>query len=247
MEEKPKRDFFLPASIIIAALLISFSLIYSVGKKSLSQEKRINFPNQVSSENRAYFGQIDLTNVPVLGNPEAPVTIIEYGDYQCPFCAHFFEEVEPLVKKEYIETGKAKFIYKDLAFLGPESILAAEATKCAQEQGKYWEFHDAIFEIEINEDLRDDGKKNGSSENSGNLTQEFFVNLARQFSLDSKAFQECLKSRKYNAYIEKDFNEARSIVPDLGTPLFFINNEIVRGFVPYSEFQKVLEKALKFK
>src|SRR3990167_3005650 len=81
----------------------------------------------------------------VLGDQNAPVTIIEYGDYQCPFCGKFFKETEPTLRENYIKTGKVKFVYRDFAFLGQESLWAANAAQCAGEQGKFWEYHDYLY------------------------------------------------------------------------------------------------------
>lgn len=112
----------------------------------------------------------------ILGDPNAPVTVIEYGDYQCPFCARFFTDVEPFIRDEYIKTGKVKMVFRNYAFLGPESVDAAEAAECAKDQGKFWEFHDALYEAEA-----EDGR-----EHNGNLNKDLFVEISEKLGLTKK-------------------------------------------------------------
>jgi protein-disulfide isomerase len=109
----------------------------------------------------------------ILGDTKAPVTVIEYGDYQCPFCARFFTDVEPLLREQYIKTGKVRMIFRNYPFLGNESIAAAEAAECAKDQGKFWDFHDALYTAE-----HQDGR-----ENNGNLTNQAFYQLADSIKL----------------------------------------------------------------
>src|SRR3989344_4780744 len=121
-ESQNKKDWLLPGSIIVAALLISGALVYNIGSRGLPVDQQANLAATVSP---ADLSDDDV----VLGNPDAPVTVVEFGDYQCPFCARFFKEVEPKIREEYIKTGKVKMIYRDFAFLGPESIDAAMASQ----------------------------------------------------------------------------------------------------------------------
>jgi|SRR3989344_403375 len=112
----------------------------------------------------------------ILGDPKAPVTLIEYGDYQCPFCSRFFKDTEPLIRKNYIETGKVKMVFRNFQFLGSESVNAAQAAECAKDQGKFWVYHDALYAAEL-----EDGR-----ENNGNLKRELFIDLAKSAGLDAK-------------------------------------------------------------
>jgi protein-disulfide isomerase len=112
----------------------------------------------------------------ILGDPNAPVTFIEYGDYQCPFCARFFTDVEPLIKDQYVKTGKVKMIFRSYPFLGNESVLAAQAAECAKDQGKFWEYHDALYTAESQD----------AHENNGNLNRDLFLTLAQNLHLDAK-------------------------------------------------------------
>jgi protein-disulfide isomerase len=111
----------------------------------------------------------------ILGDPNAPVTFIEYGDYQCPFCARFFTDVEPLIRDQYVKTGKVKIIFRSYPFLGAESTAAAEAAECAKDQGKFWEYHDALYTAESQD----------GHENNGSMTRDLFLTLAQNLKLDA--------------------------------------------------------------
>jgi protein-disulfide isomerase len=133
---------------------------------------------------------VKLANVPnvssddvVLGDPNAPVTFIEYGDYQCPFCARFFNDTEPLIRDQYIKTGKVKMIFRNYPFLdgfvsppGTESEYSAEAAECAKDQGKFWEYHDALYTAESQD----------GHENNGNLNRDLFFTIADNLKLNAK-------------------------------------------------------------
>ncbi|MEK9168514.1 MAG: thioredoxin domain-containing protein, partial [Patescibacteria group bacterium] len=162
MENQREKDRLLPTSILIAAILIAGALIYSTGAKNIKPEKQ----NAQETAQRPSKPQID--DDVVLGNPDATVTVFIFSDYQCPFCGKFFQEAEVLIRKNYVETGKVKMVHKDLAFLGPESKAAAQAAECAKDQGKYWQYHDALFEAEI---------KDGQ-EHNGNLNKNLFGKIA---------------------------------------------------------------------
>lgn len=221
--QKSQRDFLLPASILVAALLIAGAVIYSAGSKNASQ------PAAVIET----VGVKDLSDDDViLGDPKAPVTIVEFGDYQCPFCGRFFQTTEQELRSEYIKSGKVKMIYRDFAFLGPESQSAALASQCAAEQGKFWAYHDKIFEAEIA-----DGK-----EHNGNLSNAFLKSLASSLGLDSAEFNSCLDSQKYKDEIQKDYNDGLAAGVQ-GTPTTFVNGELVSGAVSYETLKTLIEKA----
>lgn len=222
--QKPKDNFLLPASILVAAFLIGGAIIYSAGSKNAGQTANMGDTAAV---------QDLLDDDVILGNPDAPVTIVEFGDYQCPFCAKFFRDIEPRIREEYIKTGKAKMVYRDFAFLGPESQGAALASQCAGEQGKFWAYHDGLFEAEIV-----DGR-----ENNGNLSPEFLKFLAVKLGLNAAQFNSCLDSQKYKAEVEKDYNDGVA-AGVRGTPATFINGKMISGAVSYENFKALIEQAL---
>lgn len=223
--QKSVRDFSLPASILVGALLIAGAVIYATGSKNIGQPAGLV----------EVVGQKDLADDDViLGDPDAPVTIVEFGDYQCPFCGRFFSQIEPRIREEYIKTGKAKMIYRDFAFLGPESQGAALASQCAAEQSKFWAYHDEIYKAEIADGV----------ENNGNLSAAFLKSLASRLGLDGKQFGSCLDSQKYKKEIQKDYDDAVS-AGVRGTPSSFINGKPASGLVPYETLQTLIEEALK--
>ena len=228
-----QKDRLLPISILIAAVLIAGAVVYSSFKKT----PQTNI-SQTEPDTEQISGKPQIGDDVVLGDPNAAVTFIEFGDYQCPFCGKFYKETEPLIRKNYIETGKVKMIYKDFAFLGPESIFAAQAAECAKEQGKYWSYHDVLFEEEF---------KDGQ-ENNGNLNREFFKEIALGLKMNSDEFLKCFDSEKYAAEVENDIKEAKAAMgQQASTPTSFINGEMVRGAQPYDVFSQAIDEALNKK
>ena len=225
---------FLAISILVAALLLAGTLIYVFGPNKNSVTGPEELELQAGSPP-------EIGDDYVLGEASAPVTIIEFGDYQCPFCGRFFSQTEPQIRKNYIETGKAKFVYKDLIIIdnfvagGKESKNAAMAANCAGEQGKFWEYHDLLFEVEIK-----DGK-----ENNGNLNKNLFLSLARGLKLNEGQFASCFDSEKYASEVEGDTKEAEASLPQLSTPATFVNKVLVSGAVPYDQFATIIEEELK--
>lgn len=225
-ESQNKKDWLLPGSIIVAALLISGALVYNIGSRSLPAGQQANLAAAVIPTDLA-------DDDVVLGNPNASVTIVEFGDYQCPFCARFFKEVEPKIREEYIKTGKVKMIYRDFAFLGPESIDAAMASQCAAEQKNFWGYHDALYAAESADGV----------EHNGNLSEQLFKTIASGLGLDRTRFDSCLTSQKYFKEIEKDYNDGVS-AGVRGTPATFVNGKMVSGAMAYSAFRELIEGAL---
>ncbi|GBD16281.1 Disulfide bond formation protein D [bacterium HR26] len=145
----------------------------------------------------------------VLGAPNAPVLVVEWGDYQCPACLQFKQVFFPQLLKDYIATGKIRFEYRDFAFIGDESKLAAEAALCAQDQGKFWEYHDALF-------------TNQRGENVGSFTAARLKRIAEVIGLDTNQFNSCLDSRRHQGEVEAMRQEAQSLGVN-ATPTFFVN------------------------
>jgi len=223
---------FLAWSILVAAIIVAGALIYSTGIKNTPENQQANVGGVLPS-----VPQID--DDVILGDPGAPVTVFIFSDFQCPFCGKFFEETEHLIRQDYVESGKVKVVYKDLAFLGPESIAAAEAAQCAADQGKFWQYHDAIYTIEYNET-----KTIGNAENTGNLNRSTFEEIASGLGMNTDEFLNCFDSGKYTAEVEKDIEEAKAVMDRLSTPTIFVNDEIFQGAFPYSVFKEAIDAAL---
>ena len=224
-----KKDYFLPISILVAAALIAGAIIYNTGAKTVGKPSAETITETAGSVVQGDLADDDV----ILGDSKAKVIIVEFGDYQCPFCGRFFSQTEPQLRKEYIETGKAKMVYRDFVFLGPESETAALATQCAGEQGKYWAYHDRIFEIEIV-----DGR-----ENNGNLSVALMKSLAGELGLNQLKFDSCLDSKKYLSEIKKDYNDGVKAGVS-GTPATFINGTLVSGAQPFSVFKQAIDQVL---
>lgn len=238
-----KSNYVLSASILIAALLIGGSLIYSTGKKNIdSSDKSDNVGD--AADIISSIPQID--DEIVLGDPNAPVTIITFGDFQCPFCAKFYKETESLIVKNYVETGKAKLAFKALTFLGPESLNAALANECAKDQGKYWQFHDAIYEIEYIEFQKVMNGEIKTNEGNGNLNKELFKKIANDLNMATNDFINCYDDQKYKSELQKDGEEAdKAMNGKISTPATFINGKLIQGAQPYEVFAKAIDEILK--
>lgn len=242
IEEKSKNpNYLLPASILIAGVMVSASIIYAVGSKNSSPRSLLEVAGNgglaavAPSLNDGGTPKISDRDV-VLGDPKAPVTLIEYGDYQCPFCGRFFSQTEQLLRENYVKTGKLKMVFKNLQFLGPESTAAAEAAECAKDQRQFWAYHDALYLAEIQ-----DGK-----ENNGNLNRDLFLKLARDLKLDAGAFAACLDGKKYTAPIQKDTSDAQALGIN-STPTTFVNGQKFLGALPYERFKDTIDNFLKAK
>ncbi|MFH1258049.1 MAG: DsbA family protein [Candidatus Micrarchaeota archaeon] len=163
--------------------------------------------------------------VPMKGNKDAKITIIEYSDFQCPYCERFISGAYPSILSDWIDTGKAKIYFKQfpLAQIHPYAEKAAEATLCAEEQGKFWEMHDKLFA------------------NQNALTVDDLKKYAADLKLDTAKFNACLDGGTKAADVNAELQEgvANGVT---GTPSFFINGEQVVGAQPYAAFQQVLQK-----
>ena len=170
-------------------------------------------------------------NAPVLGNPNAKLTIVEFADFQCPFCGKFHNSVFPSIKSEYIDTGKVKIVYLDYAFLGQESLDAAEAAKCAAEQGKFWEYHNQIYT-----------NQRGENQNAFNTT--VLRGFATNTGLDLAQFDLCVSQNKYDTLISEELSLGKKYGVT-GTPAFLIGKQVIKGSSNIETFRSVIDAELK--
>ncbi len=162
----------------------------------------------------------------VKGSANAPVTIVEFSDYECPYCRRFATETLPQIILKYVDTGKAKLIFRDFPLSFHQNAQkAAEAAECAGDQGKYYEMHDKLF-------------GNGVAGGVGAFKQ-----YAIELGLDTSEFSQCLDSGKAAAEISRDFNDGQNLGVT-GTPAFFINDKVVVGAQPFSVFEQIIEQEL---
>lgn len=165
------------------------------------------------------------------GSPDAPVKIVEYSDYQCPFCSRWFEQTYPSLLKDYVDTGKVQIIFRDFPLgIHPNADEAAVAARCAGEQGDYWGMHDALFSGQAQWSELPDAKPT-------------FANFAGDLGLDTAAFEQCLSSGKFDAAIQQDMAEGQAAGVS-GTPSFAINGQMLVGAQPYQVFQNAIDTVL---
>ena len=173
---------------------------------------------------------------PILGDPLAPITIVEFGDYQCHQCYNWFHDTKPMITRDYIETGKANLVFVDFAFLGKDSPKAAQATYCADDQNMYWEYHNSLYTFQ--ESKIDNGWANS----------ERLKSFAFNLNLDMTLFDECLDSEKYSKRVQYNSQQARDNGVR-GTPGFFIvgsdyDQHQIGGAQPFSVFQRILDSMI---
>ncbi len=161
-----------------------------------------------------------------LGSANAPVTIVEFSDFQCSFCKKFWNDTLPRLKETYIKKGKVRFIYRHFAILGKLSEQAAQAAECAGEQGKFWEYHDRLFA------------------NQGAFTDGKLKRYAGELKLTAAAFSKCLDSGKYKEKVQGETAVA-AFLGGRGTPTFFVNGRLLVGAQPFEVFQAVIEEELR--
>ncbi len=171
---------------------------------------------------------------PILGDPSASITIVEFGDYQCEQCYAWFHETKPRIIQDYIDTGKANLVFVDLAFLGKDSIPASMATYCAEDQEMYWEYHDLLYNSQ-------------ESVDGGWANSERLKAFAFSLDLDMELFESCLDSGKYSKRVQYNIQQARENGVR-GTPGFFIvgpdGQQKIGGAQPFSVFKNILDSMI---
>ena len=173
---------------------------------------------------------------PLLGSKDAPITMIEFGDYQCFYCNKFYHDTEPDILKNYINTGKVRMIFKDFTIIGQDSVNAAHASHCAQEQDKFWDYHDMLY-------------NNWSGENTGWASSKNLLAFAKQVGLDQAKFNQCMANSTYISTVQGSLSNAKDLGLT-GTPDFFImapDHSITKivGAQPFEVFDNLFKSKLK--
>lgn len=237
-----KSTPILVALLIIAAFLIGtlFTKVSYLEKgestlgTSGSAPAQPTQPNQPAAPAPGQKVDVKEGTLPLLGNKDAKVTIVEFSDLQCPFCKRFFDDALVQIKKEYIDTGKVKFAFRHypLTQIHPNANKASSAVECANEQGKFWEYHDLLFK---NQDSW------ASLDNASAVTK--FKEYAGTLGLNGGQFNSCLDSDKYKANIDKDLADGSTAGVN-GTPSTFVNGQNVVGAQPFSNFKTLIDAEL---
>jgi len=188
-------------------------------------------PNETPQEEKITMQSLIQNGSPIMGNPNALITIVEWGDYQCTFCYKFHQSSKDILIEEYVNTGRINFVFRDFPLNGPDSVLAAQASYCADDQGKYWEYHDEIY-------------KNWAGERTGWITRQSLDQFANAIGLDLVQFNKCLDDKKYQQRVLE--NEKFGVKIGIkATPSFLIFNSEkvtkVEGNQPFSVFRQVID------
>jgi protein-disulfide isomerase len=179
----------------------------------------------------------DADDDPFLGKANAPVTLIEFTDYQCPFCKRHFDQTFSQIKEQYVDTGKVKYVVRDFPLsFHQNASKASEATECADDQKKFWEMHDVIFQKQ-------------SEWSSATDAADIFKRYAAESGLNTGSFNDCLESGKYDAEVKKDFTDG-SAAGISGTPGFLLigkngKGEQISGAQPFASFQAAFDRYLQ--
>lgn len=224
-----ERNLLVPASVVVAGVIVAAAVVYvggglgpRGGSPATTTGGATNQP-QTGGQTPADLSDDD----PFLGNPDAPVVMVEFSDFQCPFCARFWSQTLPEIKEKYIKTGKVRFVYRDfpISSIHSNAQKASEAGECADEQGKFWEYHDLIFSRQAQ------------------MSVANYKRWAAELKLDTARFNACLDSGTYADEVAKDFADGQAAGVS-GTPTFFINGQRLVGALPFEQFKTMLDAAL---
>ena len=234
-------------AIIFAAVVVSGSLVFfgmqffggsnlsdeefqekiDAGISKYIQDQQAQYDKQAAEKDKPKIVTGDFSDDDAfMGEKDAKLTIVEFSDYQCPYCKSFFDDTLPEIKKKYIDTGKVKLVYRDFPLdFHPNAQKAAEAAECAGEQNKYFQMHDKLFENQVALDT-DDLKK-----------------YAKDIGLNTAQFNTCLDTGKMASEVESDYQEGVNYGVS-GTPAFFINGKLIEGAQPFSVFKQAIDAEL---
>jgi len=227
-------------AILLGAIIIALSIIISSGKAPLLFGNSLlgaNMAGNNANTNSAVKVQPEIVDLqisadyPMLGSEDAPVTLVEFADFQCPFCKQFQDRAFGQIKSKYIDTGIAKFYFLHFPFLGPESQSAAVAAECARQQDKFWQYHDLLYATQ-------------GLENSNAFSDAVLKKLATQVGLNAAKFAACRANEKTIEIVGRQFQAGKDAGVE-GTPTVFINGKKYEEAQPFSSYQSAIEQARK--
>lgn len=236
---KTRRRTIVPALVAVVAAFATLALILvpQLGGGSDEPERATDeapaagVPQQPGTESSAgpSLARRKPGDPMALGEVDAPVVMIAYSEFQCPFCGRFARTTEPTLIKKYVDKGTLRIEWRDFPYLGDESTTAAKAGRAAARQDRFWEFHDALYADQ-------------QPPNSGRLTEDFLVGVARKVGLDAAAFRKTMNSSGVAEQVQRDFAEGQS-VGVTGTPAFLVNGQPIMGAQPTEVFEQAIEQA----
>jgi len=216
--------------LLVIAVIAVFTLNFDSADTIMENTDTDSFVSPLS------FSNLITSDTPLKGDPSAPITLIEFGDFQCPNCGRFARDTSPQIEASYVESGQVSIAFKHFPVVGPDSKPAAMASQCANDQGMFWEFHDELY-------------NNQGSENSGWASKYNLKQIALNIGLDKQSFDSCLDSNKYKSLVENDLSLAKQI-QFTGTPSFLVLNndgsqpQALTGAYPFATFQKIFDDSL---
>lgn len=220
------QPFILPGAILIAAILVSGTILYS---KGITPGGNNGDPNELPAKVKVEISKDDH----ILGDPKAEVTIVEFSDFQCPFCRTFWSDTYSKIKTKYVDTGKVKLVYKHFPLdFHPMALPSALASECAAEQSRFFEMHDKIFQEQVK-----------LGQGTVAYTETKLKQWGAQIGLNVGQFNSCLDSQKYASRVSSDQDYGTKLGVN-GTPAFFINGNRLVGAQPFASFQKLIEDEL---
>jgi protein-disulfide isomerase len=237
LERAMKSDaVVIGGSILLAGLIIAGSIFYVMGRGNTAVAPVANDGTQsTAGQPSKVTSGLDIGQAPVLGDVNAPHTIIEFGDFQCYYCTKLHTDMDAQIRADFIETGKAKMVFKTLTFMGPESVVAGLASECAKAQGKFWDFHDAIY---VAEQAETSAGKN--AENSGNLTKDFFAKTAQSMGMDMAKFMACYDNKDGQAALDQYAKDMQAAGVQ-GTPTVFIDGTQLQNPFDIAQYQAIIK------
>ncbi len=228
-------------SLAIGAIIASITITLVIfGFNNISDEIELSIEPTPKMEQvgpkKITIDTFLLNGSPILGDPNAPITLVEFGDYQCHYCNVFFQTIEDDIIKNYVKTGKVKMIFKDYNIIGPDSINASHGAHCANEQGVFWEYHDILY-------------SNWTGENNGWASARNLTIFAEEVNADMDKWTQCMNEKSHSITINESNNDARALELT-GTPAFFVINSEGKvsklfGAQPFEVFKKIFDKELE--
>lgn len=219
------------AAFLIGVLFTKVQYLEGGQAQTAAAPSQTGTPDTQQAQGPVAGQKVSTGDFPVKGNKNAKVTIVEFADFRCPFCEQFFTQTEPQIFKDYVDTGKVKFAFRQFPFLGPASNVAADAASCANDQGKFWEYHDWLYQNQPDE-----------SDTSMYVT-DTLTNAAVTLGMNGDTFRSCLDGKKDDAKTNADMADGQKLGVN-GTPTFFINGTPLVGAQPYSAFQQIIDSEL---
>lgn len=216
-----------PTKIAVASAVIVVGIIMTVYSVSeMDMDTKVAVASKVDLDNIRQYSHS-------LGSPDAPITIIEFGDFQCPFCGEWYQETGIHINEKYVESGQVELLYVDYPFLGPDSYPASHASYCVEKQGMYWEFHEVLF-------------VNQGDTNDGWASQDNIRNFAMQMNLDMEKYDQCMNSSEFNQKIDQSLELGDDYEVNQ-TPTFLVVSDSgqyqkIEGKQPLVVFEELINK-----